>query len=288
MHRFIIAIFLALGLTSTFVPAARALDPDALRQDLIAALNRGLTSYATGPFLFTGVETVARGPAVRVKITDLTMALLDPNVRIEFGDLAFTLADAPPDSLANDRRYLVSEVATASRATVIDDAGNKIVLVNYGLERLSGVWSTALRNFLDFDMAVDHFEVVGPELNLAIASDRLTAVQQTVTRSDGLIDIEAEGRIAGLHMIVSAVGTVRIGNIFVEARGHGYDMNGLQAFNEAFDEAGNTEAPPDRNRIAAILERLEGVNLLGHGLIERFKATPAGSAPPSFTSAVPG
>ena len=74
-------------------------------------------------------------------------------------------------------------------------------------------------------------------------------------------------------MIVSAVGTVRIGNIFVEARGHGYDMNGLRVFNEAFDEAGNTEAPPDRNRIAAILERLEGVNLLGHGLIERFKAT---------------
>ncbi len=121
MRRILIAVFLALGLVSAAVPAARALDPDALRQDLIAALNRGLSAYATGPFLFTGVETVAQGAAVRVKITDLTLPLPDHGSRIEFGDLAFTLADAPPGSLEDDRRYLVSEVTTASQAAVIDD-----------------------------------------------------------------------------------------------------------------------------------------------------------------------
>ena len=41
MHRFLIAISLALGLISTAAPAARALDPETLRQDLIAALDRG-------------------------------------------------------------------------------------------------------------------------------------------------------------------------------------------------------------------------------------------------------
>ncbi len=194
MRRFLIAVCLALGLISAAAPAARALDPDALRQDIIAALNRGLAAYGTESFLFTGVETVAQGAAVRVEITDLTLPLPDIGGRLEFGDLAFTLADAPPGAppspLAGDRRYLVSEVTTASRAAIVDDVDDKIVLINYGLERLSGVWSTALRNFLDFDMAVDRFEVVVPEENLGFAIDRFTAVNQVVTRGDGLTDME--------------------------------------------------------------------------------------------------
>ncbi len=273
MHRILIAVFLALGLVSAAAPAARALDPDALRQDLIAALDRGLSAYATGPFLFTGVETVAQGAAVRVKITDLTLPLADHSGRIEFGDLAFTLADAPPGSLEDDRRYLVSEVTTASQAAVIDDSGEKIALINYSLEHLSGIWSTALRTFLDYDMAMDRFEVVVPKENLGFAIDRFTAVNQVVTRADGLTDWEGEGRIAGLRVIKPAFGSLRIGEVFVDYRIHGYDLAGMQAMNEAVDEASNREAPPDRDRIAAILERLESFSMVGQGFIERFKVT---------------
>ncbi len=75
MHRFLIAVCLALGLISAAAPTARALDPDALRQDIIAALNRGISAYRTGPFLFTGVETLTQGAAVRVKIADLALPL---------------------------------------------------------------------------------------------------------------------------------------------------------------------------------------------------------------------
>ena len=273
MHRFLIAVCLALGLNSATVPAARALDPDALRQDLIAALNRGLTAYATGPFLFTGVETVAQGAAVRVKITDLTLPLPDPGVRIEFGDLAFTLADAPPGSLEDDRRYLVTEVATTSQATIIDDMGDEIVLINYSLERLSGVWSMALRSFLDYDMAIDRFEVVVPKENLAIAIDRITTVNQIVTRGDGLTDWEGEGRIAGLHVINPQFGTLRIGETLVDYRIHGYDLAGMRALNEAVEEAGNSAVPLDHSRIVAILDRLETFSMAGQGFIERFKMT---------------
>ena len=273
MRRILIAVFLALGLVSAAVPVARALDPDALRQDLIAALDRGLSAYATGPFLFTGVETVAQGAAVRVKITDLTLPLPDHGGRIEFGDLAFTLADAPPGSLEDDRRYRVSEVTTASQAAVIDDTGEKIALINYSLERLSGVWSTALRNFLDYEMAMDRFEAVVPKENLAIAIDRFTAVNQVVTRGDGLTDWEGEGRIAGLRVIQPAFGTLRIGEVLVDYRIHGYDLAGMQAMNQAVDEASNREAPPDRDRIAAILERLKSFSMVGQGFVERFKVT---------------
>jgi hypothetical protein len=273
MRRILIAVFLALGLVSAAVPAARALDPDTLRQDLIAALNRGLSAYATGPFLFTGVETVAQGAAVRVKIADLTLPLPDQSGRIEFGDLAFTLADAPPGSLEDDRRYLVSEVTTASEAAVIDDSDQKIALINYSLERLSGVWSTALRNFLDYDISMDRFEVVVPEENLAIAFDRFTAANQVATRGDGLTDWEGVGRIAGLHVINPAFGTLRIGEVHVDYRIHGYDLAGMQVMNEAVDEANNREAPPDRDRIAAIQERLKSFSMVGQGFIERFKMT---------------
>ena len=273
MRRILIAVFLALGLVSAAVPAARALDPDALRQDLIAALDRGLSTYATGPFLFTGVETVAQGAAVRVKITDLTLPLPDHGGRIEFGDLAFTLADAPPGSLEDDRRYRVSEVTTASQAAVIDDTGEKIALINYSLEHLSGVWSTALRNFLDYDMAMDRFEVVVPKENLGFAIDRFTAVNQVVTRGDGLTDWEGEGRIAGLRVIKPAFGTLRIGEVLVDYRIHGYDLAGMQAMNQAVDEASNREAPPDRDRIAALQERLKSFSMVGQGFVERFKVT---------------
>ena len=40
MRRILIAIFLALGLVSAAVPAAWALDPDTLRQDLIAEISQ--------------------------------------------------------------------------------------------------------------------------------------------------------------------------------------------------------------------------------------------------------
>lgn len=273
MQRFLTAVFLVLGLISAAAPAARALDPDALRQDIIAALNRGLSAYGTGSFLFTSVETVAQRAAVRVKIANLALPLPDLGGRLELGDLAFTLADAPPGPATGDRRYLVSEVTTASRAAIVDDADDKIVLINYGLERLSGVWSTALRSFLDLDMAVDRFEVVVPKENLGFVIDRFTAVNQIVTRGDGLTDMEGEARAASLRMINPVAGTLRIGEILVDFRTHGQDLAGLQVLNQALEEVGNRERPPDRNRIAAILKRLEPINILPQGFIERIKVT---------------
>ncbi len=273
MRRILIAGFLALGLISATAPAARALDPEALRQDLIAALDRGLSAYGTEPFLFTGVETLAQGAAVRVKITDLTLPLPDIGGRLELGDLAFTLADAPPGPLAGGHRYLVSEVTTASRAAILDDADDKIALINYGLENLSGVWSTALRSFLGFDMAVDRFEVVVPEENLGFVIQRLTVVNRIVTRGDGLIDMEGEARIAGMRAINPAAGTLRIGEILIDYRAHGQDLAGIQALNQALEKVGNRDTPPDRNRIAAILQGLERINILPRGFIERIKVT---------------
>ncbi|MEE8498946.1 MAG: hypothetical protein V3S27_00130, partial [Kiloniellales bacterium] len=104
MGRLLCAAVLGLSLGAAHVPAARALDPEGLRQDLTEALEGGFSAYATEAFEFTGIETTRRGDAVRVKILGLALALPDLGGRLDLGDLAFTVADAEPG------RFRVSEV----------------------------------------------------------------------------------------------------------------------------------------------------------------------------------
>ncbi len=56
-----ITVLLVLGLASAAAPAARALDPDSLRQDLTEALKGGLSVYASQGFSFTEGRTTAPG-----------------------------------------------------------------------------------------------------------------------------------------------------------------------------------------------------------------------------------
>ncbi len=191
MRFLLITVLLALGLASAAVPTARALDPDTLRQDLTEALKGGISAYANQAFSFTEVRTTAQGEAVRVEILALALPLPDFGGRIEMGDLAFTVADAGPDTgaEAGARRYRVSEVTAAGEATLVDDAGKDAALINYRLERLTGVWSAGLRYFLDADLAIADFELVVPEENLALGIAEITAASRSSTRADGLTDM---------------------------------------------------------------------------------------------------
>jgi hypothetical protein len=265
MRRLLCAVVLGLSLGVAPVPAARALDPDTLRQDLTEALEGGFPAYATEAFDFTGIETAPQGEAVRVKILGLALPLPDLGGRLEVGDLAFTLADAGPG------RYRVSEVETAAQATLIDDKGAKAALINYRLERLTGIWSAALRNFLDLDMAIGGFEVVVPQENLGFAIAEISAVNRSLERADGLIDMEGQARATGLRMINPDFGSLRVGELYVDYESHGQDLSGVRSFNEAFRALNHEDAPPNEAQIAAILDRLAAINILPQGFIERFR-----------------
>ena len=265
MARLLCAAVLGLSLGAAHVPAALALDPEGLRHDLTEALEGGYPAYAIGAFDFTGIETARQGEAVRVKILGLALPLPDLGGRLEVGDLAFTVADAEPG------RYRVSEVETASQATLIDDKGAKAALINYRLERLTGIWSAALRNFLDLDLAIGGFEVVVPGENLGVAIANISAVNRSLDRADGLIDMQGEARATGLRMINPDFGTLRIGELYVDYESHGQDLSGVQSFNEAFRALSREDPPPNKAEIAAILDRLAAINILPQGFIERFR-----------------
>ncbi len=275
MRRLLITVLLVLGLASAAVPTARALDPETLRQDLTEALKGGISAYATQAFSFTEVRTTAHGEAVRVEILALALPLPDLGGRLELGDLAFTVADAGADvgAEAGERRYRVSAVTAAGEATLVDDAGKNAALINYRLERLAGVWSAGLRNFLDLDMAITGFEIIVPEENLALGIAEVMAVSRSSTRADGLTDMAGEARAVGLRVINPDFGTLKIAELYVDYESQGQDLAGLRAFTEAFQRLNDRDAPPDRSALAAIVEDLAKIDILPQGFIERFRLT---------------
>ncbi len=273
MRRLLITVFLVLGLAFAAVPAARALDPDTLRQDLTEALKGGLSGYASESFSFTEIRTTAQGEAVRVEILALALPLPDLGSRLELGDLAFTVADADAGAGAGGRRYRVSEVTTAGEAALVDDAGINIALVNYRLERLAGVWSAGLRNFLDLDMAIIGFEMVVPEEKLALGIAKVTAVSRSSTRADGLTDLAGEMRAVGLRAINPKFGMLEIAELYADFESHGQDLAGVRAFTEALQRLNEGDTPPDRSAVAAMVEDLAEIDILPQGFIERFKLT---------------
>jgi hypothetical protein len=281
MQRLIFTVFLVLGLATAGAPTARALDPDTLRQDLIEALKGGLSGYASESFSFTEIRTTAQGEAVRVEILALALPLPDLGSRLELGDLAFTVADADAgaeaEAEAGGHRYRVSEVTAAGEAAgeaaLVDDAGKNVALVNYRLERLAGVWSAGLRNFLDLDMVLTDFEIVLPEEKLALGIAKVTAVSQSSTRADGLTDLAGEMRAVGLRAISPDFGTLQIAELYADFESHGQDLAGVRAFTEALQRLNEGDTPPDRSALAAMVEDLAEIDILPQGFVERFRLT---------------
>ncbi len=275
MRRLLFAVVLGLSLGGASIPAARALDPDTLRQDLTEALKGRLSAFASAAFSFTEVRTTAQGAAVRVEILALALPLPDLGGRLELGDLAFTVADAGADAgaEAGERRYRVSEVTAAGEATLVDDAGKDAALINYRLERMAGVWSAGLPTFLDLDMAITGFEMVVPEETLAFGIAEVTAVSRSSTRTDGLTDMAGEARAVGLRVIDPDSGTLQIAELYADFESQGQDLANVRAFTETFQRLENSDTPPDRGAVAAIVEDLAKIDILPQGFIERFRLT---------------
>ena len=264
MLRRLCALLLLVGLGFAVPRAAEArLDPEELRQDIITQLKQGFSAYSTDSFDFVAVETRARGDAVRVKITGITLPLGDIEGRFDLGDLAFTVTEA------GDRLYRISEVEAASQAAVVGEKGERGILINYDLERLEGIWSAALRNFLDLDLMVSRFEAVVPDANLAFAVDRVAATNRASTRNDGLTDMEGEMRATAFRMLNPAFGQVEIEEMSAEYTSQGQDLAAFGRFNEEFMALSGRETPPDSGALAQLMERLADINVLPRGFIER-------------------
>ncbi len=270
----------ALGfwLCATAAPAA-ALDPEALRRDLIEGLEHGLSVYARQGIEYGQIKTSARGDAVRVEIAGLAMPLPDFGGRAELGDVAFTVAGA------GEGQYRVSDVRGPAQITIVADDGSQFALANYRLEHLTGVWSSVLASFLDLDMAVGDVEILVPKGNFAAQLKRLAVRNRYTPGAEGLTDQTSMMRAQGLRALIPLQGTFQIEEILGESEFKGLDMAAYRALAEemrALDGGASGQgAPPDRAALAKLIERLRDINVFPRRAVERVEVRGIALADPA-------
>ena len=267
MHRFALSMTaFGLWLCAAAAPAV-ALDPEALRRDLIEGLEHGLSVYARQGIAYGEIKTAARGEAVRVEITGLAIPLPDFGGRTELGDVAFTVANAGAG------QYRVSDVRAPAQITIVADDGTQVVLANYRLERLTGVWSSLLVSFLDLDIAVDDMEILVPEGNFAAQLKRLAVRNRYTPGAEGLTDQTSTMRAQGLRALLPPQGTFEIEEIQGESVIEGMDMAAYRTLAEELramdDGASGAGAPPDRAALVKLIERLRDINIFPRRAVER-------------------
>ncbi len=255
-----------LWLCAAAAPAV-ALDPEALRRDLIEGLEHGLSVYARQGIEYGEIKTTARGEAVRVEITGLAMPLPDFGGRAELGDVAFTVAGA------GEGQYRVSDVRAPAQITIVAHDGSQVALANYRLEHLTGVWSSLLVSFLDLDLAVGDLEILVPEGNFAAQLKRLAVRNRYTPGAEGLTDQTSTMRAQGLRALLPAQGTFQIEEIQGESVIEGMDMAAYRTLAEelrALDGgASGAGAPPDRAVLAKLIEHLRDINIFPRRAVER-------------------
>ena len=279
MHRFVTSLAaFGIWLCAAVVPAA-ALDPEALRRDLIEELEYGLSVYARQGIEYGEIKTSARGDAVRVEITGLAMPLPDFGGRVDLGDVTFSVADA------GEGRYRVSDVRAPAQITIVADDGSQGALANYRLEHLTGVWSSVLVSFLDLDLAVGDMEILVPKVNMAAQLKRLAVRNRYTPGAEGLTDQNSTMRAQGLRALIPDMGAFQIEEIQGESLFEGLDMAAYRALAEemrALDGgASGGGAPPDRAGLAKLIERMRDINIFPRRGVERIEVRGIAPADPA-------
>ncbi len=257
---------LCLWLAAGSVSAA-GLDPESLRRDLTEALTGGFSLYLPDGIGYGEITATAEGEAVRVRITKLTMPIQDLPGLLHLGDVAFTVADAGPG------RYRVSKVDTSSKASFVNQEGREVGLGNYRLERFSGVWSSALANFLDLDFVASGIEVLVPEANFALALEKVTMTAKSSAGAEGRLDQTTSFQAGPLRALMPLYGTVEIAEIRSDSEFAGMNLAAYRTLAEEMAKvkpAGKGKTP-DRKQIAALIERMAEIDIFPERVWERMQ-----------------
>ena len=257
---------LCLWLAAGSVSAA-ALDPESLRRDLTEALTGGFSLYLPEGIAYGEITATAEGEAVRVRITKLTMPIQDMPGLLHLGDVAFTVTDAGPG------RYRVSKVKTSSKASFVNQEGREVGLGNYRLERFSGVWSSAMANFLDLDFVASGIEVLLPDANFALALKKMTMTARSSAAAGGRIDQTTSFLAGPLRALMPLYGTVEIDEIRSDSEFAGMDLAAYRSLAEEMAkvrQAGKGKTP-DRKQVAALIERMAEIDIFPERVLERMQ-----------------
>lgn len=206
-------------------PPAAALDAEGLKADIEAMLAEVRAGIAPVTLEAGAVDVVpagdGEGDGFRVTLPGL--AIDDPleGRRFEIGTVSLTMT-APGPGL-----YGFDDVTLPERMTMTEQ-GQESGWITLDLERYSGVYSTAVQDFLQLDFLANSFEIRVPSEALLIGGGRIAAWIATVPEHDakgptGYQRQRQYGRIEDL-IVTSRDSTVEVDRMTVDGAVEGLDL----------------------------------------------------------------
>ena len=247
--RSILAIF-ALALSFALAPPpADALEAEELEaevEDLLAKARLFLAPVTVegGPFT---VEP--EGAGFRLTLPDLAIYDAADRRRFAIGTLSMLVTE-PATGL-----YGLDDLRLPDRMAVMEGA-EQVGWIALDLERWSGVYSTALQEFLQLDFLARSFEVRVPRERLLIGAGRMAAWIATVPEHDAGVatGYQRQRQYASVADLVMAddEGTLEIDSIFADGAVDGFDLRLYETLLAVIGDVETAAAQGDQSRMAAL------------------------------------
>jgi len=245
----------AFALTLGFAAPAPVLawDTAGLQAEIGALLERTRTFIEPYRLEAGAIEVTPEGQGFRVVLPDL--AVDDPleGRRFEIGTLSLLVDEPGPGLIGFD------DVRLPERMRVTEN-GQEVGWIVLDLDRYSGVYSTALRDFLQLDFLAESFEIRVPKESLLIGAGRIAAWVATVAEHDGGVATGYQrqrqyGSIDDL-LISSPESTVEIAAMTVDGAVDGLDLRLYETMVAVIDDIEKAGAAGDEQRLEALRQTL--------------------------------
>lgn len=267
MRRTVHGLAAALLLLISPLQAAQALDARQLHEDIVAALNSAAGPFSGVPLSYEEVTVWPRGEGYRVAITGLSTQPGPDGLWLDIGDIAYSLRETEPGF------YRVSEFALPESIEVRDAEGNTSVLVTYDVQRLEGVWVSALANFLELDMLLTDVRAGSPDGEFRASLARLGAVSRADQEAQGLYSQAGDMRATDLRIEVPGEGGFAVREISGVVNVEAFDLDAYARLSAEMEALAGRGAEPSEEDMAALMQRMAGLNLLPRAFGERFSVS---------------
>lgn len=242
---------------------AHALDADQLRRDIAAGLSGTTGVLASMPMTYVDVQVRPVGEGYRVEIDGLASTPGEAGVWADIGDVAFTVLDAGPGL------YEVREVALPEAIELKDAQDNPVGLLAYRLQRLEGVWSSALAGFLEADFLATDGRFALTDGSLRVSLGRVGGVSRAEQDERGRFAQDATYRVLDFRSEVAGQGALEINELEGESTIRGLDLDAYGALRREVEALESQEGQPTPADISALVERITGLPVLPAGFGQR-------------------
>jgi len=244
----------ALAVSLSLAPApAPAFEAGELKADIESMLDEVRALIAPVALEAGPLEIVPEGAGFRVTLPGLAINDALEGRRFNLGTLSLWVEEPGPGLIGFD------DVSLPDRMTVTE-AGKEVGWITLDLDRYSGVYSTAIQEFLQLDFLANSLEIRVPKEALLIGAGRMSAWVATVPEHEGQAATgyqrqRQHGSVANL-VITSDEGTVEIGSIAVDGGVDGLDLGLYETLVAVIGDLEKAGAAGDQGRLAALRETL--------------------------------